>query len=159
MRPSILAMDLEGTLISNAVSQIPRPGLFQFLEEVNGLFERLVVYTTVPEPTFRKLAYLLVAEGRAPSWFAQLHYTEWNGSTKDLRRVSPIPNSTLLLDDYGAYVHPGQADFWVHVPLFAAPYLEDDRGLEVAIDVIRARLDMSHQPDRPSGVGTSDPLS
>ena len=30
MRPSILALDLEGTLISNAVSQIPRPGLYNF---------------------------------------------------------------------------------------------------------------------------------
>ncbi|WP_349999101.1 NIF family HAD-type phosphatase [Stenotrophomonas lacuserhaii] len=159
MRPTILAMDLEGTLISNAVSQIPRPGLFQFLEEVNELFDRLVVYTTVPEPKFRKLAYLLVAEGCAPRWFAQLHYTEWSGYTKDLSRVSPNPDSTLLLDDYGAYVHPGQADCWVQVPLFGAPYHEHDRGLEAALDVIRARLDMNHQPDRHYGSAASDPLS
>lgn len=31
MTPTILAMDLEGTLISNVVSQIPRPGLLDFL--------------------------------------------------------------------------------------------------------------------------------
>lgn len=159
MRPTVLAMDLEGTLISNAVSQIPRPGLFRFLEEVNELFERLVVYTTVPEPTFRKLAQLLVVEGFAPGWFAQLRYTEWDGATKDLRRVSPNPDSTLLLDDYGAYVHPGQADCWVQVPLFGAPYLEDDRGLEVALDAIKARLDMNHQRGRHSGQGASDPQS
>jgi hypothetical protein len=32
MRISVLALDLEGTLISNAVSQFPRPGLLAFLE-------------------------------------------------------------------------------------------------------------------------------
>jgi hypothetical protein len=33
MKPTILALDLEGTLISNAISQIPRPGLHCFLED------------------------------------------------------------------------------------------------------------------------------
>jgi len=27
----VITLDLEGTLISNAMSQIPRPGLFEFL--------------------------------------------------------------------------------------------------------------------------------
>lgn len=53
MRPSILALDLEGTLISNAVSQIPRPGLYEFLESAKSLFEGLVIFTTVPESTLR----------------------------------------------------------------------------------------------------------
>mgnify|MGYP004712337163 CR=1 FL=1 len=55
MRPTILAMDLEGTLISNAVSQIPRPGLYQFLEAVNSKFDRLGIYTTVPEALLRSI--------------------------------------------------------------------------------------------------------
>jgi hypothetical protein len=59
MRPTILAMDLEGTLISNAVSQIPRPGLYQFLESAKCLFDELVIFTTVPEPKFRQIADLL----------------------------------------------------------------------------------------------------
>ena len=50
IRPKILALDLEGTLISNAVSQIARPGLRPFLDEVRGQFDQLVVFTTVPEP-------------------------------------------------------------------------------------------------------------
>ena len=48
MKPTILALDLEGTLISNAVSQIPRPGLHRFLEDVRSQFEELVLFTTVP---------------------------------------------------------------------------------------------------------------
>ena len=47
MRPTILALDLEGTLISNAVSQIPRSGLYEFLEYAQGQFDELVMFTTV----------------------------------------------------------------------------------------------------------------
>ncbi|EPG2415749.1 NIF family HAD-type phosphatase [Stenotrophomonas maltophilia] len=107
MRPTILALDLEGTLISNAVSQIPRPGLYQFLEAVHELFEHLVIYTTVPEAAFRRISRLLVEEGGVPSWFAELPYTFWGGATKDLRYVSPILGAALLLDDHSDYIHPG----------------------------------------------------
>lgn len=33
MKPTIIALDLEGTLISNAVTQFPRPGLRTFIDE------------------------------------------------------------------------------------------------------------------------------
>ncbi len=140
MRPTILAMDLEGTLISNAVSQIPRPGLCRFLETVNELFEHLVIYTSVPEPAFRRIAALLVREGCAPVWFAQLPYTNWNGATKDLRHVSPILGVALLLDDYKAYIHPGQEGFWVEASLYDAPYDASDNGLDAILGKLRERL-------------------
>lgn len=43
---SLLCLDLEGTLISNAVSQIPRPGLYRFLERASVLCD-LMLYTSV----------------------------------------------------------------------------------------------------------------
>ncbi|WP_313206926.1 NIF family HAD-type phosphatase [Stenotrophomonas sp.] len=140
MRPTILAMDLEGTLISNAVSQIPRPGLFRFLEMVKGSFERVVVYTTVPEPAFRQIGRLLVAEGSAPEWFAHLPYVDWSGATKDLFRISPALGEAVLLDDHQAYVHPGQEKYWIEVELFGAPYDPSDSGLERALERITQRL-------------------
>ncbi|HHA2734538.1 TPA: NIF family HAD-type phosphatase [Stenotrophomonas maltophilia] len=140
MRPTILAMDLEGTLISNAVSQIPRPGLCSFLETVNELFEHLVIYTSVPEPAFRTIAALLVGEGRVPAWFAQLPYTNWSGATKDLRHVSPILGAALLLDDYKCYIHPGQEAYWVEADLFASPYGASDNGLDAILGKLRQRL-------------------
>jgi len=143
MRPTILAMDLEGTLISNAVSQIPRPGLYEFLVSVNKSFERLVIYTTVPEPAFRKIAALLVREGSAPEWFAQLPYVDWAGHTKDLRNVSSTPGKVLLLDDHQGYVHPGQETYWVKAALFGAPYEQSDSGLDIALDEIAKRLSAS----------------
>lgn len=140
MRTTTLAMDLEGTLISNAVSQIPRPGLYDFLESVHSLFEQLAIYTTVPEPTFRKIAHLLVSEMCAPDWFAELPYIAWEGPTKDLRNVSPVLGSAFLLDDHRAYVHPGQERYWIEARLFASPYDGADIGLQQALGVIRARL-------------------
>jgi hypothetical protein len=89
MKPTILALDLEGTLISNAISQIPRPGLYRFLEEVQTLFDQLTMFTTVPEDRFRSIAALLAREGSAPAWFVELPYIRWSGKTKDLRLASP----------------------------------------------------------------------
>ena len=85
--PRVLALDLEGTLISNAMSQIPRPGLFAFLEKCRELFPRVVMFTTVKEERFRKIAHLLVEENVAPTWFASVEYVTWEGKTKDLSFV------------------------------------------------------------------------
>lgn len=150
MRPTILALDLEGTLISNAVSQIPRPGLLGFLDYARSSFCEVVLFTTVPQPSAMKIASLLAAEGYAPLWFADVRYVEWTGSTKDLRFVSPRHGQTLLLDDYGHYVHPGQLEFWAKAPLFTSPYPADDDGLQVAQRRIEERLSvLSSSPDEP----------
>ncbi|MCU1082908.1 NIF family HAD-type phosphatase [Stenotrophomonas maltophilia] len=141
MRPSILALDLEGTLISNAVSQIPRPGLYDFLEWAQAQFDRLVMFTTVDEARFRRIAALLASEGRAPAWFSELACTEWSGPTKDLTFVSPKLGDALLFDDHAAYVHPGQESLWVEVPLFGSPYPLYDDGLHVASRRLEKRIE------------------
>lgn len=151
MRPTTLALDLEGTLISNAISQIPRPGLAQFLEGIRSQFDRLVMFTTVPEERGRSIAALLVREGTAPAWFAELDYVAWSGKTKDLRYVSPHLGSVLLLDDYGPYVHPGQDHLWVEIPLFGSPYLPEDDGLQLASSRIIERLSMFGGEKRRAG--------
>ena len=140
MHPTILALDLEGTLISNAVSQIPRPGLDSFLRHAHSRFSSLVMFTTVDESTFRRIAKLLVKEGHAPAWFGELEHTTWSGSTKDLRAVAPILGQALLLDDYEGYVHPGQKKWWVEAPHFGFPYLDTDQGLLEATRRIERRL-------------------
>lgn len=97
----MLALDLEGTLISNAVSQIPRPGLFEFLEKVSQIFERLVIYTTVREEKFREIAALLSSEGHVPSWFVEPEYIAWSGETKNLRCAPGIDvHQVLLVGDF-----------------------------------------------------------
>ncbi len=62
-----IALDLEGTLISNAVSQFPRPGLLTFLEYCHQNFvgvasrfdTRLVIFTAVNEVRFRSISRTL----------------------------------------------------------------------------------------------------
>ncbi|MBK0010818.1 NIF family HAD-type phosphatase [Stenotrophomonas sp. S41] len=132
MKPTILALDLEGTLISNAISQIPRPGLHAFLNAVRSHFDHLVFFTTVPEARVRSIAKLLVGEATAPEWFADLVYVSWSGHTKDLSFVSPRLGEALLLDDHGPYVKPGQEHLWVEISLFGSPYSSKDDGLSVA---------------------------
>ncbi|HEL3178990.1 TPA: hypothetical protein UME25_001094 [Stenotrophomonas maltophilia] len=151
MRPTILALDLEGTLISNAVSQIPRSGLYEFLEYAQGQFDELVMFTTVDEVRFRRIAALLVSEGKVPDWFAQLAYTTWSGRTKDLTYVSPTLGEALLFDDHVAYVHPGQEPLWVEVPLFDSPYLAEDEGLLVAKRRLEERMVSLALESSPTG--------
>ena len=54
-----IALDVEGTLISNSVSQFPRSGLFTFLEYCHQNFDRLVIFTAVNEVRFRLIARTL----------------------------------------------------------------------------------------------------
>ena len=67
-----IALDVEGTLISNAVSQLPRPGLFTFLEYCHQNFDRLVIFTAVHEVRFRLIARTLAEAGDVPAWFIDL---------------------------------------------------------------------------------------
>lgn len=138
---TILALDLEGTLISNAMSQIPRPGLFTFLERCRELFPRVVMFTTVNEDRFRMIARLLVEENVAPPWFSEMEYVTWKGQTKDLACI-PDANvqKTLLVDDFEVYVHPGQELQWVKVDYFDYPYDAQDAGLLKVLDVLEQRL-------------------
>ena len=134
---TVLALDLEGTLISNAMSQIPRPGLFAFLSRYVQLFPRVVIFTTVKEDQFRQIAKLLVEDGLAPLWFLSIEYITWHGETKDLNFIPGIdPQDALLVDDFEIYVHPGQESRWLQIDYFDYPYAENDQGLAKMLKVL-----------------------
>lgn len=71
MAKMTLALDFEGVLITNAISQFPRPGLMSFLNECEKLFghENICIFTTVNEKRFRDIARRLVSDELAPEWF------------------------------------------------------------------------------------------
>lgn len=136
-----LALDLEGTLISNAMSQIARPGLRAFLERCRELFARVVIYTAVDEPRFRAIAATLVREGEVPEWFADIEYIQWDRETKDLARIpGTTADQALLADDLREYVHAGQEAQWIPVPPFVAPYPGTDDGLIEVIAALKEKL-------------------
>ena len=135
--PQTLALDLEGTLISNAVSLFPRPGLHGFLEACSRLVPRVVVYTAVDAHRFRELARLLAGEGEVPEWFAELEHVPWSQRYKDLRLIPDAdPASTRLVDDLEEAVHPEQREQWIPI----APYdpRRDDRELSRVLRELRA---------------------
>lgn len=137
---SVIALDLEGTLISNAMSQLPRPGLYGFLEGCRSICNRVVMFTTANEVTFRQIAALLVAEGKAPSWFMTIEYINWNGKTKDLTVIPDFDaSSAVLVDDFYLYVHPGQEAQWIQIGQFESPYSNDDTELERVLVKLKQR--------------------
>jgi NLI interacting factor-like phosphatase len=126
-----IALDLEGTLISNAVSQFPRPGLFTFLEYCHQNFYRLVIFTAVNEVRFRSIARTLAEAGDVPAWFVDLEYINWHGTYKDLSFIPQATiDRTILIDDRIEYIHPDQKDRWLEIPGYEYPYPDDDRELD-----------------------------
>ena len=147
-RPRVLALDLEGTLISNAISQIPRPGLRAFLEWAAATFERLVLFTAVRPSRACAILQLLAAEGAAPPWLATLEIIDWSGTRKDLRHVPHIDHwrQVWLLDDIERYVVPDQRECWIPILPFDSPYPDDDAGLEAARGLMVGRLSQTPTP-------------
>ncbi len=129
-RLEVLALDLEGTLVSNAMSQIARPRLHEFLEFCRRAAPRVVIYTSVPEAKVREVTANLVAEGSAPGWFENAEVVQWSGCTKDLAVIpGATVERTVLIDDYEGYVVPGQRRQWLPIGSYSAPYPADDTEL------------------------------
>ena len=130
-KPIVIALDLEGTLISNAVSQIPRPGLYPFLQFCHKNFCRLVIFTAVNELRFRNIARTLADLGEVPCWFVALEYIKWDGEYKDLSFVPGVDSrQVLLIDDREEYVKPEQKEQWIYISGYEYPYPKDDYELE-----------------------------
>lgn len=142
---NVIALDLEGTLISNAMSQIPRPGLFEFLQECQSICDRIVLFTTVNEVAARKIVVLLAEEGLAPAWFADIEYVKWEGETKDLGFIRGVaPEECVLVDDFHIYVHPGQEEQWIQIEQFDTPYSEEDSELSRVAQLLAERKGDHH---------------
>lgn len=133
----LLCLDLEGTLISNAVSQLPRPGLHHFLEKATLLCD-LMLYTSVSHERLDSIRRLLINEHVAPTWFADLPVIHPTGTVKYKSRCG-CPHA-LLLDDQVEVVAEGEEDWWIPIKEFSPPYSEDDCELIKTLETIHSRL-------------------
>jgi len=137
LRKPLLCLDLEGTLISKAVSQIPRPGLDVFLESVSELCD-LMIYTSVSRGRVDRIRDLLIEERVVPSWFEDLPVVHPEGTVK----VKALCGRTdaMLLDDQAAVFATGEEDWWIPIEEFLSPYPSDDCELTMALAVIKGAV-------------------
>lgn len=133
----LLCLDLEGTLLSNAVSQIPRPGLYSFLEHAAELCD-LAIYTSVSEERTRAIQKLFVFEHSAPFWFEDLSIIRPVGTQKPKSACGR--SDAFLLDDQEYVIVPGEEDWWLKIPEYLPPYREDDRALADMIALLKKLL-------------------
>jgi hypothetical protein len=108
----VLALDLERTLISDAMTAQPRPGLFDFLTFCHDRFERVALFTCVDPGEAREILDDLSRRGHVPTeWLARLEYVAWSGEYKDLGFVpDSLPEEVLLVDDDPGWIRPDQRD-------------------------------------------------
>ncbi len=103
-----IAIDLEGVLISNAVSQFPRPGSRAFLIACRQAADRVVLYTSVPSDRAAEIVERLVTEGYLPD-------DPFDAIVHAPSSVKPLGGVADVLFDDAADVAPGEEDRLVRV--------------------------------------------
>ena len=130
----ILALDLEGTLISNAVSQFPRNGLFDFLTWAHSKFSRIVLFTAVKKELAKNIIEDLSIRGDAPNWFAHIEIVDWIGKKKDLSFIKNCTiNQVVIVDDQEIYIVNEQKNQWISIPEYSRPFSNKDNHLNQVI--------------------------
>src|SRR5262245_34108144 len=93
----VLALDLERTLIDNALHGRPRPGLLEFLTFCHENFARIVLFTTVEETDACAVLDDLNSAGHLPSGFLDvIEYVDWRGEYKDLTLIKDASPHDVL---------------------------------------------------------------
>lgn len=138
---TVIALDLEGTLISNAVSQFARPGLFQFLEFCRLRFEHIYIYTAVSDARCHAIIYNLVARKLAPMWLSEISFVDWDREFKDLGNIPNVAaDRCLIVDDNRQYIKDDQVSQWIEIAKFEPPYPDTYRELNRVQELIDRRL-------------------
>lgn len=133
---AVLALDLERTLVDDARSARPRPGLAAFLSFCDAHFARVAIFTTVAEDDARDVLESLARQGHVPpGLFARLEFVDWHGAFKDLRFVpDAAADAILLVDDDAGWIRPDQRDQWLAI----SPW---DGGPDGELTRVRAELE------------------
>jgi hypothetical protein len=131
MAITVLALDLERTLISDAYRAEPRPGLYAFLSFCLERFARVVLFTTVETQDARAVLEHLSDQGHIPPQFLErVEFVAWSGEYKALEFVGADPETILLVDDDGSWIRPDQREQWVAL----APW---DGGEDAELERVR----------------------
>jgi len=133
---SIIAINLEGTLISDAITCTPRPGLRRLIEVCIFAADEVVILTTTGTDETRRVLYGLGAKGLLPPGFPSVvRIVEPGTKRTDLSLVGD-PATVAIIDDRDIAV-PGQESRLIRIPQFE---VEDDDVLSRLANAIRAKL-------------------
>jgi hypothetical protein len=136
MKPKVLALDLEGTLISNAMSQMPRKGLFDFLEWAFATFPRVELFTAVEADEARDVLHTLVDIGDAPVQTGTMPIVTWKGRYKSLEHIEYVaPEECLIVDDDEYWIRPEDRVRWIEIVCWETPYRPDDELQRVRMEI------------------------
>lgn len=152
MTIKVIALDFEGTLVSNAISLFPRPGLFDFLEFCRVSFERIVMFTYVDENNLRRFIKILYDEGNVPEWFVNVEYVNWQDRPESINKrykdLTCIPDSKLaeviIVDDMEKLFKDEHKQNLVLIESYSHPYTEDDNEFERIKKVLSAKIGISN---------------
>lgn len=129
----VIALDLEGTLISHASTMIPRPGLLEFLTFCKDNAERVVFLSFVDEEKGRTILNRMADAGHMPDWVRTAEYFHAQGGrpgAKNLRQLGVEPEQVLLVDDQPQVLPSEQQHRLVRVVEFKEPFSAADSELE-----------------------------
>ncbi len=117
MSDKVLALDLERTLVDNALHGTPRPDLFNFLTFCHEHFERIAIFTTVEEADAREVLNDLDRDGYLPTGLLdRLEYVAWSGEYKDLTFIKDAsPSEAMMVDDDAGWIRPDQRERWIEI--------------------------------------------
>ncbi len=140
-RIRVLALDLERTLISDAMNREPRPGLYDFLRFCTQRFERVVLFTSVNRAQAFAALNELREQGHVPAEFIdKVEYIVWDSKYKDLRNIAGASvEEVLFVDDDAGWVLPGQEAQYIPIAEYD-PYLV--RGTDEELKRLRLLLEI-----------------
>lgn len=150
----VLALDLESTLISNAMSKFSRPGLLDFLEWCAKHFDYVCIFSMLlpwkASECLLQIARDAISENRI-SLVSDLvgmrpisnPLLQEKGSHKDLemirqdfadhiwlRKTIPDLKDIWIVDDDENVILPSQRSQWIPIAKWESPYDSSDRELE-----------------------------
>jgi hypothetical protein len=138
---NILVLDIEGTLVSNASSVYPRPGLKDFLMESRELFHEIVIYSGISHLSYENVKSHLIENEFVPSWFSELRFFRMEGRYKDLLNIRTEIQNVFIVDDMELFIHPEQKAHWIEIKPFQPPYPADDNKLFKVFNKLKAVIE------------------
>ncbi len=148
----VVALDLEGTLISSAVRPVPRPYLNHFLSYCMKTFNNVVIYSSVKKERVDSVWSELFVQGFIPEELREIKSVHWKGRYKNLKFIKGFePKQIVLIDDTEAWIEPSQKSQWIKIKQWSYPFSNNDQELKRII----ALLKLTHEQIHPTSDSNS----